>query len=274
MRRTYLVLLSLAWSAVPIPSSAQSVSGVVSDFATGRPLAGASLALADSSGAVVTTTVTDSVGHYHLQARASGRYAIRVRILGYAPATIDSLDLPLASRSRRVDFSVRRLTTEAALQSVLIEERRESLRNRRVLGENLRSTSGEIITEYEVDEAREGAINALDVVRAVRLPGLRLNGDICTISTGFTRRRGAFSLNNPLTDAPLNQDATAHCLPIHVDEVLMAEPGDPVDSFYSAMAQVRPDELAWVYLARSRGTPVAIFFFTKRFADRGLRLNR
>src|SRR5579862_6000226 len=74
------LLCAIAFSALAIfaqPAFAQqaTVEGTARD-ALGRPLAGAAIALQDSGGKAVATTVSDRVGHYVFRDVPAGTYAV------------------------------------------------------------------------------------------------------------------------------------------------------------------------------------------------------
>jgi iron complex outermembrane receptor protein len=95
--RCPLVLLAAALAASPMAARAQeAVSGQVSDSA-GRPLAGATVIVAELD----RTTRTDSTGAFRLTELPRGRYTIVARQIGYAPET-RTVEVPRATALRFV----------------------------------------------------------------------------------------------------------------------------------------------------------------------------
>lgn len=80
---------------------AQTIQGLLLSGATGEPVSGGEVALLDTLGGVVTTVQSDSGGAFALQVSA-GRYAFRVRRLGYAPTLTEQLDVPQGAATIRV----------------------------------------------------------------------------------------------------------------------------------------------------------------------------
>lgn len=71
---------------------AQSLSGMVRDSSSSRPLAGVLVTLVDSAGDVTSRALTNPDGTYHLSARA-GRYRLRVLRIGFRPHTSPEVEL-------------------------------------------------------------------------------------------------------------------------------------------------------------------------------------
>ena len=77
-----LVIIGAGPAARSAGAQTGSVSGIVSESATGRPLEGARVSRSGSS----IATITDRNGRYRISGSFSGDVAIRVILLGYAPA--------------------------------------------------------------------------------------------------------------------------------------------------------------------------------------------
>lgn len=71
---------------------AQSLSGMLRDSSSSRPLGGVLVTLVDSTGAVAGRALTNPDGTYHLSARA-GRYRLRVLRIGFRPHTSPEVEL-------------------------------------------------------------------------------------------------------------------------------------------------------------------------------------
>lgn len=96
---TVLVLL-------PIQAFAQNVtlSGTVSDPA-GKPVAGASIELADGNGSVRAHVLTDAAGEFQLSEAVPGEYKLIVRATGFQAAS-KKLVLSKTEERRRTDFQL------------------------------------------------------------------------------------------------------------------------------------------------------------------------
>lgn len=66
------------------PGAAQIVGGTVLDSASGRPVAGAHVAVLAAAGSVVNDTVTGADGAFMFRLPAAGDYLLRVSRLGYS----------------------------------------------------------------------------------------------------------------------------------------------------------------------------------------------
>jgi hypothetical protein len=84
-----LLLASLA--AAPLP--AQLVRGQVTIAASGAPLGGALVALADSGGTVVARTLSSATGQYAVFAPRAGRWELRVAAIGYTPERVAGVEV-------------------------------------------------------------------------------------------------------------------------------------------------------------------------------------
>lgn len=79
-----LIVAALLAAAVPLP--AQLVRGTVTVAATGAPLGGALVSLADSAGVVAARTVASPAGTWALFAPRAGTWQLRFAAIGFAPA--------------------------------------------------------------------------------------------------------------------------------------------------------------------------------------------
>lgn len=89
------------------PVEAQTVVGRVADERDGRPLRGAFLRLADSTGAVRAADFTDAEGRFRLPAPDAGRYRLHVERIGFRSDTVGPLRLE-EDADRRVTVSLSR----------------------------------------------------------------------------------------------------------------------------------------------------------------------
>jgi hypothetical protein len=72
---------------------AQTVEGTVRDRTTSRPIRGAFVVLLDSGGVRRRGALTDSAGHFALDAPAPGTYRVRAEMIGYGDAVPQPLQL-------------------------------------------------------------------------------------------------------------------------------------------------------------------------------------
>src|SRR5687767_11861353 len=86
-RPVHTLVAGLALAACAATASAQSVRGVLLDAVTTRPIAGARITLLDSLGGEAAAVSTDSVGRFLLASPAIGQFRMRIRRIGYEPAT-------------------------------------------------------------------------------------------------------------------------------------------------------------------------------------------
>lgn len=263
----FALLVPLTLLSVSVALQGQAIAGRVTDDRSQAPLERASVVLLDSAGAQVADAYTDAMGRFVLHAPAPGRYALLVRRPGYAPRRTASLVSVGLGATVRLDFALAALPEIQSLATVRIDAERRSLRKRKVLGIDLRSTPGELVTRSEVDAA-VGAISVLDVLRRKRLIGFRADGDMCLKPVAGGARRGATSLR-AVDDAQLEdagtQRSTRSCLPLYVDEVLLAQPGDPGDVYESAISSIRPDDVDWIFVPRGGAIPAGVHIYTRTY---------
>ncbi len=86
-----MVAGALAFAALAVPLSAQSVRGVVTRSQV--PIAGVVVQLLDSANAVVARTLTDELGEYRFLAPRAGTYRLDARRIGFSPLTSASFVL-------------------------------------------------------------------------------------------------------------------------------------------------------------------------------------
>src|SRR5580693_2113765 len=84
--RTFVFIVGLMLFPGYALALGSAVSGTVSD-PTGRPIAGASVELADGSGAFRVSAVSDSAGNFQLTAGAPGEYKLIVKAAGFQAAS-------------------------------------------------------------------------------------------------------------------------------------------------------------------------------------------
>jgi hypothetical protein len=101
---------------------AQEISGTAFVGDLSAPSAETSILLIDTTGTIVTGTITSASGRYTIRAPYAGRFRVRARRVGFAP---DSLGPLLFKPGERVSFNpmMKQLTTSLATISVRASER-------------------------------------------------------------------------------------------------------------------------------------------------------
>lgn len=257
-------------------ATAQVVGGRITSAADASALAEAVVTLIATDGTVAGFVRADSIGAFQLQAREAGSYRLYVVHPGFthyvSPAWID-LE---AADDVRLEIALRPSEEPQALPAVLVTAERESIRNRRVHGLDLRAVDGEIITRSEVAAQAPFAATAYDVVRSKRIGALRQRGDLCLVTNAGGPRRGANSVIGLVggsealyrTDQSIFGDGarTNRCIAVLVDEVPWARPGESEDAFYGVLGHVKPEDIDWMFVRRSGGgAPTALYIYTKDF---------
>jgi hypothetical protein len=205
LRRTIALGLAAAGSA-----NAQFVKGTVRDATSKDPLEGAFAALMDTTGAMVYGARTDRRGHYVIQVRYPGIYAIVATYPGHLREVSGWLTLTAAD-SVGVVSSLAPFRTQ--LSPVVIRGQRDSLRALRVFGLSLNMFGGTIITPAQVTEAAKRSVTVYDLVESLHVPGLmlrymrggencityvRTNGCVLPVIDGVLYERDATELNKLL----------------------------------------------------------------------------
>lgn len=106
--RALLVTMGVLGSLCGVsPAGAQTVRGTLVEAGTNRPIPGAFVILEDTTGQVISTTLTGSAGTWLLRAPIAGTYRLRADRIGYASVLSDSLVLRRGeSTSHRLSVAV------------------------------------------------------------------------------------------------------------------------------------------------------------------------
>jgi hypothetical protein len=104
-------------------SSAQVLSGRVLEAGSDRPIAAAFVSVS-SPGQSPLIAESDSAGVFQLTLPRPGWYALRVERLGYAAASMDTLEV---GRGEIVEIAIRLSVTAVPLAPLMVVERRSSL---------------------------------------------------------------------------------------------------------------------------------------------------
>lgn len=223
MRRAVkFVTAALAVLLLPAGLSAQNtgtVTGVVMDQGTQRPVQEAQVSIVGTQ----RGSVTDAQGRYSIPGTPSGTREVRVRRVGYAPAT-RTVSVP-ASGAVTANFSVAQAVTQ--LQEVTVNA---------VTGQTQRRSEVGINTGYiDVGALAKGPITKLADVLQGRVAGVNLSTSAGTAGASQrVRIRGANSLS--LSNEPL----------LYVDGVLISNAKGGISlggQDYSRLNDINPEEI-------------------------------
>ena len=166
--RRCVVALALCVTATTAP--AQEMHGTVRDSASGRVLQGAMVTLLDSTAQMIAAIRTPRTGVWRFTIPASGRVALDVRLVGFAPLTSGWITV---APTDTFDVTLRLHPIAFQLSEVRVEAQRDSIAEavRGLLGLDLRSLGGRFITPAQIDVHRAGAVDYMDLLRSQALPG-------------------------------------------------------------------------------------------------------
>jgi hypothetical protein len=167
LRRSPLLLALVALATSVASASAQSVRGVLLDAITTRPIAQATVTLLDSLDASVATVMTDSVGRFLLTSPGNGQFRMRIRRIGYQPATSGAISFQ-KNKVWQLTLELAPLSTE--LEPVTIRER--TGRQWAVDGFRERQALGEGIFLDHLDILMQDPVYIADLFRG--MPGMRV----------------------------------------------------------------------------------------------------
>ena len=142
------------------PAAAQTLSGRVTDAASGAPVAGARLTLLDASGGTAATAQSAADGAFRLQARVPGGYRVSAQRLGYratltrevelAAGAAVEVELRMAAAPLVLDTAVARIGRDRGVHGrVLDDETDRPLANATVTLINVR---GRVVARSRTDE--------------------------------------------------------------------------------------------------------------------------
>jgi len=150
---------------------AQTLSVSVRDTA-GVPLAQVGLALLDTAGRVVASARTSNAGVAHMPSADSGVFRVFARRFGFRPLQTNLIRIG-AGDTIAVRLTLARLAV--VLDPVTILAERNTVRDSRVFGINLRATGGYIVTPGEIDFAIMGARDVADILGRRAVPGILID---------------------------------------------------------------------------------------------------
>lgn len=170
---------------LPLRLPGQVVRGAIRD-STSTPIRDALVAVVDSGARVLASVRTDARGEYRVQLSRPGEVAIFARRLGFTPKR-SPFQVIGATDSISIDLTLS--GAPVRLSAVLIRSQRDSIRQTRVFGMDMRTIGGTIITPAQVDQAVMGARNILDVFNRQAVLGFSVDEDRgCIIhERGFPR---------------------------------------------------------------------------------------
>lgn len=250
-----LVIIAAGSAVQSAEAQTTSVSGVVSESATGRPLEGARVSVSKSTAAAIT----DRNGRYRVSGVFSGDVTIRVIMLGFAPA---ERRVSAASISTTVNFEL--VPRALGLEEIVVTGSAGPTRVREI---------GHSIAQIDPAHIPEPIIS-MDNMLAGKVPGLVVvQNSAMAGSAAQIRLRGVTSVS--LSNQPL----------IYVDGVRIRSDGYPKNSprtgnpnrfpgdVPSPLNDINPDDVERVEVVRGPaatalyGTEAAtgvIQIFTKR----------
>lgn len=167
VRQSRIIIVSLVLAASASTASAQSVRGVLLDAITTRPIAQATVTLLDSLDGIVATVVTDSVGRFLIASPTTGQYRMRIRRIGYQPATSGAISFQ-KNKVWQLTLELAPLSTE--LEPVTIRER--TGRQWAVDGFRERQAMGQGIFLDHLDILLQDPVYVADLFRG--MPGMRV----------------------------------------------------------------------------------------------------
>lgn len=166
-----LALAALA-APTPIAGQEQSITGVVLEDGTDRPLAGALLVLVAERGESISETVADDSGAFRIEVPEPGLFSIRGSLIGYASIASE----PLAVRAgENVTVEVR-MAVEAVPIAPLVVRSRVGTLDSQLSGfysrmtRGRRSGQGHFIDRDDVE--RMGPLQSTDLLRTA--PGVQV----------------------------------------------------------------------------------------------------
>ena len=182
MRRTRLVLMVLALSALPALLAAQTatITGQIVDRATGRPLSDAQIFVAG----ILRGSRTADDGRYTITGVPRGIVEVRAIRIGYQS---ESRAVPIAAAAVSVDFAL--ATTAIPLDEVVVTATGETQRRRE---------SGVATGRIDASQVNVAAVQNLSDVLSSRVAGLVVQqASGTTGASSRIRIRGSNSINLP-----------------------------------------------------------------------------
>jgi hypothetical protein len=180
---TVVLMTTFAWGgglALSPSAAAQSISGVLLEAYSDRPVSGGILRLLSDQGDTVTSALTDPRGRFTLRAPQPGVYLI-ASSAGFHESRLDGPVELLEGDALEVEL---RLSPESVqLESIVVEGQRRIVRLNQVgFYDRARGSGGRFFTHEDIE--RRNPLRVADMLRP--LPGVSVQGD----QVVFNRSRG------------------------------------------------------------------------------------
>lgn len=182
-----LLLVAAAAAMAHLPATAQTITGVVVEHSTDRPVPDVAVRLLDRAGLTVATTYSDENGRFRLTAPQPGAWGIAAERMGYGKTGADRLEVPaLGTLDVQIRLSIRPL----ALDSAITVTARPSFRNADIEAFHRRRVQGSGFGYFIYGEAitRNSGGRASDLLLAV--PGVRVSSSRPGIGSIIQMRAG------------------------------------------------------------------------------------
>lgn len=266
MRQILLIATCSTLAAVPAAGQDRgivTVTGQVTDVATGDGVAGAVIELVSTS----FRAITNARGQFEIRDVVTGDHTLRVQHIGYGTRT-QQITVP---RTRRLDVDVRLdpkpITVTGIQVTVLSEEERR-----------LRSSAGRfsVVTEPHIDRAAGMGRRVADVLRHEL--GLRVREGTFVTPESLGERperilcvesgRGRTRLQNPIVNDSLGMKQFCEMVQLYVDDVRLGNAGNYLMSIdlnhVARIEYMSPNEASVKYGLAAADNGVLLFFMKKR----------
>jgi TonB-linked SusC/RagA family outer membrane protein len=223
-------------AVVAAPLTAQepargSIAGTVVESESGRPIAGASVALAASGAGAGAATVTDAAGRFRIEGVAAGPARLDVEQLGYEPLAVDVR----VEAGRTVLLALELVPRALALDRIVVT----------ATGEQRARQVAHDVAVIDAPRALEAApmTTITDLILA-RAPGVQILPSSGAVGAGARIRvRGAGSINLP-------NDPVVYLDGIRIDSDPASGSIDVGGQVPSRLHDLNPDEIASIEIVR------------------------
>lgn len=240
--------LTLAQLAIVPATSAQVIRGIAVDSVSRDPLPDLLVTLVDSAAHFLGAARTSDRGRFVFNGRGSGFYALDLRAIGFKRLT--SPWIPLAA-SDTVEVTLRVVRIPVVLSPVAVKAQRDSIGESSFLGMKVKTMASKIISPQEIELARGGARDYIELVQSVIPAGYAVN----TLDVRINTRCIASTRNG-------------RCVLIFVDGLRMQNAQQAIDvappERVHHVVFVRPSEAGVLFGSQSDAGVLLIF--TKAYA--------
>lgn len=181
-----LVRFQRAIAAVALlsaPGGAQVIRGTVRAQVGEAPVPGARVTVTDTTNAVLGEVVSGPDGKFYLSFKATSRFVVGVRKVGWTPSFTDPMTATAAD-TMLVDFMVPAEPTELATAAIVAEG--PSTLNGRAIAD-ARRKGWKVYSPEAVERYRQTAGNFVDMMREVGASGLNFSKGDCVRSLRYNR---------------------------------------------------------------------------------------